>query len=431
MGVPYQIDYERIGNQPQRAGFSPFPYLTGPIQYNQASYTAINDVDLYTGNSYCGVFKSVDGGVTWTVQDRAHAPACSNISAQVSGTTIWFVYGVYIGPTQEMRIVSFDLTTNTYGTPITGGPIVESGPMPFTTNGTAFRVLYPGAGVNVSFVYYSGGWGVGQIIDTGISFYQPAQALRSAADESYFLYSSQAFGSPTHLTVKQLHVDSGGTVGTTTTLVTATGAGFVTFAAGLSYYNEANGTCIWACFLPQGSAATAIPAMPTAPTPIDAAPADGFVIIVPVASPSSFSLVGVTNIYWEPDHPGHQLDGISGATIAANATTLYFFLNIFSFQYGYQQVQYWTAPLDGSLWGPGTILWDSRDGLPVPSMGPIYEGGASSATVDDSGNIKIVISLFSNACAEQYYIQSFGMCRIQVLNPSMPQFYKRATAHGA
>ncbi len=99
------------------------------ISYNGALYLPVEEYDVNLNETRLIVFKSTDGGVTWTGLDRANSPLINGGAydvyayyphyPQVGGTTIYCGYTV---PFPEVgfgraRLIQFDLSTETMGTP--------------------------------------------------------------------------------------------------------------------------------------------------------------------------------------------------------------------------------------------------------------------------------------------------------------------------
>ncbi len=111
---------------PARAGFT-YPAF-GPYEYTAPARLYQVLIDQVT--SALAVYKSIDGGATWTAQDAANGPILNgggtvslNYAVTQRGNILSIIYPplVYTG----QRIVTFDVSTDTFGAPSAAGPTAQ------------------------------------------------------------------------------------------------------------------------------------------------------------------------------------------------------------------------------------------------------------------------------------------------------------------
>ncbi len=116
MATPYLIESTttNIGQ--------PLSQFQGPFKRGADWYAALNDFTIAPfGTKLVGVSKSLDDGVTWSMQDQVHEPVYGgNCSTADGGTKLSFAFN-HFTPT-DIRLVLFDTTTDTWGSVTTGGP---------------------------------------------------------------------------------------------------------------------------------------------------------------------------------------------------------------------------------------------------------------------------------------------------------------------
>jgi len=119
MATPYLIESTttNIGQ--------PLSQFQGPFKRGSNWYAAINDFTISPfGQSFIGVSKSTDNGVTWAMQDASNESRfgsnCDAREDNAHGTLLSFVFN-NISPS-ELRLQTFDTSTDTWGAPVTGGP---------------------------------------------------------------------------------------------------------------------------------------------------------------------------------------------------------------------------------------------------------------------------------------------------------------------
>jgi hypothetical protein len=90
----------------------------GPYAIGANLYAVL--VDFKT--SHVNVYKSTDAGLTWATLDSANRPTCDNaLDVLLQGTTFHIVY-LTPAPADVLKHVSFDTTTDTFGTVSADGP---------------------------------------------------------------------------------------------------------------------------------------------------------------------------------------------------------------------------------------------------------------------------------------------------------------------
>lgn len=116
MATPVQIDLTNGGRWAQGyANDTQGPFLTATGLY--ALLSTFSDLE---------VFKSLDGGVTWTQQDAANEPSgdLNGGTCFFSGTTLWVCYSFSGSGPAPMLVATFDTLTDTWTTGLGTGPVV-------------------------------------------------------------------------------------------------------------------------------------------------------------------------------------------------------------------------------------------------------------------------------------------------------------------
>ncbi len=95
----------------------------GVIQYipiNGSLYALAANFRISTGTTSPRMFKSTDGGNTWTALDTAHeVTSTSQSTAHLRGTEAWLLFENIGGGDVSFRVVSFDFSAELWGTPST------------------------------------------------------------------------------------------------------------------------------------------------------------------------------------------------------------------------------------------------------------------------------------------------------------------------
>lgn len=173
MAYPYQIS---------SSAFVPDPAFTpGPYSYNGNLYVALESNPPGSGD-YIHVYKSSDDGQTWSEQDSSNKKNYevralnTNFDTFRSGSKLYITYIPFSGT--QLSIAEFDMSTDTWGTVITGGP--EPEPFSVTFEDTRFKSFVLSNG-NIRTIYMnykaatvrhqieiaeyaSGSWGSGTVL---------------------------------------------------------------------------------------------------------------------------------------------------------------------------------------------------------------------------------------------------------------------------
>lgn len=121
----------------------------------------VNGTDLYAclvdkTNNQIEVWRSTDGGDTWSEQDSANKPSCSAVDgrrtcyAVQSGAAFFVAYPS--NSADATNIKPFSMSTNVWGTAITAGPVIQATAAP---NGT-FPLLYAIRSDKSHVIFYNG-----------------------------------------------------------------------------------------------------------------------------------------------------------------------------------------------------------------------------------------------------------------------------------
>jgi len=178
----------------------------GPFQKGTALYVGCANVHEIAGPDtlFLSVFKSLDGGQTWAEQDAANAPEfTSGGSALIWGAATDFQIGettihcAYIDASFDLNLIDFDMTTDTWGSPITGGPHVDVGGgvkpvvlLNHLSDGTTLVCFMSGSvTLQVWWTLYSGSWSAAALVGAaGNTFLH--QTLRDGADGVHIIYQN-------------------------------------------------------------------------------------------------------------------------------------------------------------------------------------------------------------------------------------------------
>lgn len=124
--------------------------------------------------SKVSIFMSVDDGLTWARQDQGNELsytgdgwACGMFYPKAGGNTIYLAFAPdpSASGTGTLNLQTFNMDTNTWGTPITGGPSMLEGDWVrlFRRSNGSSIVLYgnqqTGTGQTMHWITYAGGWG--------------------------------------------------------------------------------------------------------------------------------------------------------------------------------------------------------------------------------------------------------------------------------
>jgi hypothetical protein len=160
--APVPVDAVNLSIQPASTyGFNTM--IDGPYPYGGNLYTVLA---TYASPSVINVFKSTDGGLTWsTALNPGGAP--SQLSFESSFDGIHTLNIVITGDGTDTQIVSFNLVTETWGAP--GATL--NGLFPFVilsrSDGSCVVAGQDSAGIHVDYAIFSGGiWGAQAHLDT-------------------------------------------------------------------------------------------------------------------------------------------------------------------------------------------------------------------------------------------------------------------------
>ena len=113
---------------PQTISTSIYPLqgFASPWQAPNGAYYALG-----SAGATLSVLKSVDSGVTWTVQDSAHEPPCGGslpYSGVLAGTKIWAVSATGSGAGDHFQVSSYSTLTDTWQSTHVSGILITSSP---------------------------------------------------------------------------------------------------------------------------------------------------------------------------------------------------------------------------------------------------------------------------------------------------------------
>ncbi len=174
-----------------------------PVHYNDATYQVVAREQLFGGDpsnpSTFAIFKTTNSGVAFTGQDTGAEQTVQFVGSSYNdlaayyppegGSNIYLVYTDGEGD-NTLCLVIFDLATDTWGTPITGGPAAAQGSPSFFAN---FIVRTTGEWIivfknfgQVSYVSYNAGWGSPVALQSIVNFNTFINCGRDATDNVVF-----------------------------------------------------------------------------------------------------------------------------------------------------------------------------------------------------------------------------------------------------
>lgn len=204
-------------------------------------------------NGLIGVFKSTDGGATWSRQDQSNSPSDINsnhgyIDFMYDGATIHALGKDTTGVNPIMTYVAFDMGAGLFGTSISSGvtngfwkiAVYNSNPIAIYTQGTGVAI-----GGNLAYSIISSGVfqaPVTLVAGTGGLFYVPVGTILDTSGTLHILYSRS------DAPQKLFHValDSGGGISSSTTVDAAAATGGNPYPLGQGLYWAAQDRLLWA-----------------------------------------------------------------------------------------------------------------------------------------------------------------------------------------
>ncbi len=396
MPTPYVIE-----NTPTNVS-QPLGQYAGPFLRGTDIYAAINDVTVAGLVQQIGAFKSTDGGLTWAVQDQpgevgfAVADVC-----RVSNDVLRYAYNP--GGVSDTRLIDFDMSTDTFGAPITGGasPISGSGTTPLLvgalSNGHTVIVYEKSVGGNPD-VYvqeYDGAtWGTPVLVKahsgSGGTLVQPflLGIIVDTSDQVHILrqdrYANIGSGFPGSKIIYNRYT-SGALAGDT-----QIGSNYNGFGGnyGRGRYIASSDEIVWPIMGSLG-------------------PMFESVIRGTPSSAPVFSLEGINNTDNNPTLPRYAA--------SPDGTKQYYFLFVEdNTPVSHGQARYYTYTGSGTWSATSTLWWDEFTDPPTPPQSMFDEDFSpfSIEVLKNDGTIGVVLGLFQDLpspfCAIQYYIETPG-----------------------
>ncbi len=352
----------------------------GPIKYNGNLYVAGIRVQTNVAQPYpkkVAVYKSTDSGATWTPLDTANAPSCLASAADSDSTHIYFAYSNSVSQPfpWETRLVVFDLATETWGAPITGGPN-SAGYFSFLgryfsikrlSNGDLW-IFYPVGTISVGAdsvmaVKYDGSWGSPITVATGI-IHSPGHTR-----ENYLFATAVDHLDRIYIIIKRTDTSAPTLNAVYNTLLAGALSGEVSIAT--------NNIMTWV----QNGVENLT---------------DG-TMNVPLIFSTGATDIGLLKI--DTTSLAHTVEDVGNADsgfgvvlpwVANDGTNLYVFAEELNNSTTESALIYYSRPLAGGSW-TYTLFSDSNtDPLPDPNVGLPWESGSTTVTFFGSGTFGVV-----------------------------------------
>lgn len=189
--------------------------LPGPYEYGGAFYLFTLGTEGSTDGKIVP-FKSTDGGRNWVTVDEANGPAASTgVTLRPffcrSGNTVTCVYHYGAG----WCFIDFDLTTETFGTAVTGAPVsfaitdkYDQQSLAFRLSDGTTRILYNDS-TDIKAIDYTSYWGTPFTVVNGDS----ANAILDGSDQIHLFYRGDTAGEGGVPGIGYVRIFSDGTIG--------------------------------------------------------------------------------------------------------------------------------------------------------------------------------------------------------------------------
>ncbi len=400
----------------------PIPQNWGPIFSGSSVFCVCDDFTQMSGASKLGVFESTDGGVTWSSPlDVANAPGYQFAFCYYSGSgnTLRFAYST--GSGFNLCIVTFDISTRTWGTPNTGGPavtIVATGgvntsgqwqPLIMTCLSSGDSVIeYQEEPSNITLKAVqvtAGVWGTPSLIQSAAGA-SGMRLLNHALDGSDRVHMMRVLSVGANTVVYE-NIWDGGVLGADRNVFQHAGNQPQGLVFGPGRYLSGTDTILFPAltfiggFSPSGDVFTAFRGTPSnAPT-----------------------YAGETI---NGDHFDSEFLGWPRLAFGVDTDVFYAWGNTIS---GPTGQLYYSRQQDGVTWQPEVVIWDeATDPLTPPSPVPA-ETSIFGITAKMSGSTTIGLGLLSGffqnvpsgaICAVQYYLELDFIAPISIACPVAP-----------
>lgn len=406
MPYPYQIS---------STAWMPDPIFNpGPFNYSTSLYVTLHD----RTNNHVEIWKSTDSGVNWSEVDSANHPSVRSsdqaIDTHRSGNTLYILYTPSAGAT--LAIIPFDLTTDTWGTPITGGPTTTAQHFHKVVkrSGGTYVVIWTdldGGYRRINAVTYSGSWSSTTVLlDPGTTDYTTYEywlisVVIDASDHTYVLASTASSGG----NIRLVRFSSSGSVDVTRWRAIGFADPSRAATEGLA------GQGILTAY-PSGSAVIAWPFLAADSIGVD--PADAFVRPIlafsePVATPAAAAFCSIQESVGQSLDSGNSLCQPS-CSVVALGTTHYLY---------YNQMAELAAP-DYSQFSLKRVCtsfghWSGPTAVFTPSAGDEYEISLVSAKAVSSTAVGIMFQSGQAGTGNAYYTYRY------------PHYYQETPSCGA
>ena len=446
VGVPPPVIFGQASQLD--GGFSQGPnFQIPPFEYNGNTYCALTSVttDLsFSVASQTLTVASSSDRQNFTVLDPLHAPSLDTAPRYASNCYIkdlpnhrLVAFGVASGTLFQ---VYFDLATNTWGTPLTGGPALpqdeNTQPNIAATqiSATKYLIVYNGPTETLSYVILdSGVWGAPQDI---IGLSSPDGGLLMGAcvtpgGNTWVIYQRETFApSPRTSILCCNRISSTGTLLGETQIATmpAAHANNYSWVGSVPKYITAAAT-VFAPFTVFNNTSST-PSMPNQ------------AMLLKITSPDgtpAFATEGVMDYF--PDNEG-RLDstGVPYFYTSLDESTYHVATEIVTLHgtagpadLGYEQIWDFERPASGSTWTGPTVLFTAQTDqppLPIyldgpPPVPPPAELNSVAATFYADGTQAITFGMLAFVCGVQFFanIGNPGGCPPEVSSPGLLPTY--------
>jgi len=190
-----------INNATDR-GTAPF---SGPFEIGSALYLVSNETTPTPG---IHVWKSLDSGATWTLQDSANQPTTDGDSYDVTliGTVFFIaVQNIVINPNENLQMITFDTATDTYGALVDSGRTVALGAnvRMAALSDLSLVIVYQKPDTSIKFTTFAAGVFGAEVAFAAAASQAPRAIVIDLSDVAHVFWSKTVTGTTTlnHTTI--------------------------------------------------------------------------------------------------------------------------------------------------------------------------------------------------------------------------------------